>query len=368
MKILHVGASTSYQTVNGVNYVIWLIAKEQVKFGHEVSLLLDSKPEQKTRDFARTVGINLIPVSTSRWSYSKDEIRSHFRDSLPQIVHFHSIFVPAHASLAAYLSHLNIPYIVTPHAMSPKLLRRRFFRKLLYSLFIEKKRFSNAAAITAVSPAEERVIRDYVPNYKGLVTCIYNPVKIECKSLSRSSLGSPIKKLVYLGRFDVHHKGIDILVKIATLLPREIEFHIVGKSSSKNQRKIDQIKANLPENVIFHGPVYGPDKTELLATATMYIQASRWEVFGISIAESMCQGIPCAIADSIDLAEVFKEHELGLVFPLEDVQKAAELIEQSLSGDTKLQCWSQRAKWFAETEFSPKTIAQKYLSLYEKTL
>jgi glycosyltransferase involved in cell wall biosynthesis len=105
----------------------------------------------------------------------------------------------------------------------------------------------------------------------------------------------------------------------------------------------------------------------VLTNASLYIQTSRWEVFGISIAEAMYLGVPCAIADTLNLAQVFRQHDLGLVLPPDPKRAATDLLEV-LNHPARLYQWSERARTFAQVHFHPYTVASEYLNLYEEIL
>jgi glycosyltransferase involved in cell wall biosynthesis len=365
MKIWHVGALPSHEKVNGLNYTIWSVAQQQARLGHQVSLVLEKRPKPPTASFAEKAGIKLLEIPVKQWNYDKNLLDRLLKSDTPQIVHLHSNFVPEQASLATRLTRQKIPYIVTPNAMSPQALRRGWLKKMLYSLLIEKRRFSKAAAVTAVTPAEGKAIQNYIPKYRGMIPYIPNPVNFEDFSNVKWKENIDAKQLVYLGRFDVLHKGIDILVEIARWLPLSIEVHLYGTPDARTSGWMKRIQSNLPPNVYFHAPVFGAEKAKILAEASMYIQTSRWEVFGVSIAEAMYLGLPCAIAETLNIAELLQEHDLGLVLST-NVEEAAKVIVQALAQPDRLRDWSKKAQAFAKDHFQAQTVALQYLTLYEK--
>lgn len=367
MKIIHVGSSPSPQSVDGVNYTVWSVAEEQVRLGHTVRLLVDSPPDQQALDFCRGVGIDLIYASSNTWHYDDAIVSTILQESPPDLVHMHSVFLPKYATLAKRLKRRGIPYVITPNAMSPQLLRRNWLKKSIYSWLIEKPRFLNAAGIAVVTPREEETVRKFVPNYAGTIRWVPNPVDPKKLSTLAWKKSTGPKRLVYLGRFDVLHKGIDVLIEIARRLPPSVELHLYGTHDKKTARWLQKLQQNLPKNVVFHGPVFGKDKAKALAEASLYIQASRWEVFGISIAEAMYLGVPCAIANTLNLADLFEEHDLGVVFPPEP-EGAATRIMSALECPEQLCYWSNEARTFVKNHFLPREVAQGYLSLYQEVL
>lgn len=364
MKIWHVGASCSPQAVDGVNTTIWQVGKAQALLGHQVVLIVDTPPGSSDLTLAAQAGLELIYIPANAWRYDLKVLELLLRSNPPQVVHMHSIFIPKQAVLAKHLVENCIPYIITPNAMAPQLLQRGQLKKNLYSWFVEKPRFCAASAIAVVTPREEKAVRGFVPRYRGIIRWVPNPVDAHNLEGQIWKGDTAVKRLVYLGRFDVLHKGIDILVSIARLLP-EVEVHLYGTEDKKTKGWLERLKRSLPPNVHFHSPVFGAEKTQIMAGASVYIQTSRWEVFGVSIAEAMYIGVPCAIADTLNLAELFHQHDLGLVL-LPNPNEAAIRLLEVLNQPTQLQHWSELARAFAHAHFHPRTVALNYLMLYQE--
>lgn len=366
MKIWHFGTSACPQTVNGNDNTVWTIAKAQAMLGQEVSVIVDTPPEKDNYKIVEEMGLEMIYIPGNKYLYNTKTLKQLLYARSPELIHTHSVFIPKQASLARTLVKNNIPYIINSHGgVAPEVLQRGWIKKSLYSNILEKNRFYAAAGLIAVTPKEEEAISNFVPKYQGKMGWIFNPVEMEIdKIVSRKK--SATKKLVFLGRYDVLCKGIDILIGMASFLP-DIEFHLYGTEDQKTKKWLEKLQSNLPANVYFHKPVFGAEKTKVLAEATVYIQMSRWEAFGVSIAEAMCLGTPCAVANTLNIAPIFEQHDLGAVLPLEP-RSAALRLSEFLNQPQQLHDWSIRAKAFAESEFNLNTVGLKYIKFYEEVL
>lgn len=362
MRIWHIGASPSLKKVDGLSATVWIVAGEQALLGHQVALILNALPDEAALALATQTGLELIHVPVSNKRYDLKVLKPLMHSTPPEVVHMHSVFLPKQASLAIVLVRNRIPYIITPNGGVD--FRRGWLKKSLYSWLVEKSRFAAAAAITVVTPKEEKPVRALVPRYRGIVRWIPNPV--DACNLQSWKGDTEAKRLVFLGRFDVLHKGIDILVDIARLLP-DVEFHLYGTEDAKTKEWLEQLQRNLSPNVHFHSPVFGIEKAQVLAGASLYIQTSRWEGFPLSIAEAMYAGLPCAMAETLNFAEIFRQHDLGVVLP-PNPQKAAIRLLEVLNQPALLQNWSERARAFAQAHFPPRAVAKGYLNLYEQVL
>jgi glycosyltransferase involved in cell wall biosynthesis len=256
---------------------------------------------------------------------------------------------------------------VTPHGGLTRQNRQsKRLKKNLYVWLLERSRLRAASAITLVSPQEVEVVHDDVPDYRGIVRWVPNPV--EARNLEGWSWeeDTKAKRLVFLGRFHIVNKGLDILSDIASLMP-DTEFLLYGIADAKTQGELDRLRRRAPPNVHFHKPVFGIEKARALTNASLYIQTSRWEGFPLSVIEAMYLGVPCAIADTLFLAKLFRQEDLGLVFPPHPEQ-AATLLSDALSQPARLRHWSQHSREFARKTFDLHTVASKYLQLYEEVL
>ncbi|KAB8330894.1 glycosyltransferase family 4 protein [Scytonema tolypothrichoides VB-61278] len=361
MKILHVGSSSSPKAVDGVNATVWLVAKEQAFLGHQVTLMLDSPPDEAAKILADEAGFQLMHIPANTWRYDPNKLKSLLHTDTPSIVHMHSVYLPKQATLARKIVQNQIPYVITPHGGLDSL--RGKAKKFFYDLIAEKRRFSQASAITVVTPKEERTIRAFMPRYQGIIRWVASPFDTSKFSEQIWKGNIEAKRLVFLGRYDVLHKGIDILVEIARLLP-DIEFDLYGTEDSKTKKWLEKIRHNCPCNVHFNKPIFGAEKFQVLADASFYIQTSRWEGFPVSIAESMYMGLPCAVSDLPNFAELFHQNDLGLVLPANPT-KAAQLLTEAFAQPIQVQHWSKSAQTFAKDNFHPRKVALDYLKIYE---
>jgi glycosyltransferase involved in cell wall biosynthesis len=347
LNILHSGGSPRPHEVNGVTALVWALATGQAARGDKVALQLSGEPDAEAKAFASERGIEL----TARWP-----------DTKPDIVHCHSVFIPAQIGLCLMARRKRIPFVITPHGgLAREILNRGRLKKALYSTFIERPRFYGAAGIVGVAPRERDQIASFVPGYRGRVAVIPNVVEVARLSFKhwQRQEHRDRRKLVYLGRFDVDHKGIDLLAAVAAALT-ETDVHLYGLGSSK---AVADLQTRRPCNLHFHAPVYDEDKIKVLLDADMYVQMSRWEAFGISVAEAMSLGVPCAITETMNLAPIFTEQRLGLTIPLDPVIAAAK-IRAALCNTAALGSWSASARRYALHAFAPDTVVDAYARFY----
>jgi glycosyltransferase involved in cell wall biosynthesis len=311
MRIWHVGASARPKDVTGVNTTVWLVAQYQASLGHQISLLVEDPPDELGVEICRRSGIQIVHVPGSLFRYRSPQIESALESHRPDVVHMHSVYVAKQGTLARLLLRRGVPYVVTPHGgLAFDIMKRGWLKKTVYSHLVEKRRFRQADAITIVTPAEEPELRAFSPGLKDNVHWVGNPVDYRAMGTSQWTRDIGRRRLVYLGRFAVFVKGIDILAAMAALLP-DTEFQLYGVDDPRSRKELEALKSRAPANLHFNNPVFGQDKIDALCNASVYLHMARSEGFPISIAESMHLGIPCALSESIHLSSLFRRDVLS---------------------------------------------------------
>ena len=173
--------------------------------------------------------------------------------------------------------------------------------------------------------------------------------------------------LLYFGRLDVYHKGIDTLLEAIAIIARkrpQIELRIAGRGSS-----LDRITAminglGITENVRLLGAVSDAERNELLATAAVQLMPSRFEGFGLAAAEAMAAGVPLVAAAVGSLPEVVDAPRGGVLVPSGDPAALAREAERLLDDDAAREALSQSARESAR-RFTWDTVAQNHLLFIE---
>ena len=160
LRILHIGARPDFGRGTGVDVAAWPLLTAQVAEGADVTLLVLGDLEQDAYAEAARVGVTLAVVPPKRFETLSRQGLAALRRIQPDVVHLHSVFIPAHAQLARVLRHLRIPYVLSPHA-GLNLWRGRL-KKAVYGAVIEKPYFRRAAAIFVLTNREQQVVSNWL--------------------------------------------------------------------------------------------------------------------------------------------------------------------------------------------------------------
>jgi glycosyltransferase involved in cell wall biosynthesis len=134
-----------------------------------------------------------------------------------------------------------------------------------------------------------------------------------------------------------YRKGQDILLRaISSIirpgdLDRKISVLLVGNPDPPFQRKLSLLSKELKieKNLIWIS--YEPNIANLLQTANLYIQPSRWDPLPRALIEAMGMGV-CSIGSRVDgIPELIDHEKTGLLFKNESVEDLTYQIKKGLT-------------------------------------
>lgn len=199
------------------------------------------------------------------------------------------------------------------------------------------------------------LVQDYrFPEQATVV--VPNPVLLERFPVADKALGAPPTVLV-LGRIAVR-KGLEDVVAVArTLLARgaDVQLRVVGGPAlwSDYTKLMDDLPS---ENAVYAGRMPPSEIPAELARADMLLQVSRYEPFGLTVAEALAAGVPVVASSEVGAIEgvesfVVQEVASGDV---EGIATAiTKLIERIRADPTQMQA---RARGEAQRLFAPEVV------------
>ncbi len=124
---------------------------------------------------------------------------------------------------------------------------------------------------------------------------------------------------------NLERKGHRLFVEAAALVP-EARFVLVGRAADQ---AADLLRAQAPPNVELAGFLPDPELDDLLARAAAYVQPSRHEGFGLSVAEAMLAGCIPVVTPAGALPEVVGD--AGVVVEGHEVEAVAAGVRRALA-------------------------------------
>jgi len=215
--------------------------------------------------------------------------------------------------------------IFTPHFHGKG---HSFLRNLLHVpyKFWGKSIFTRADKIVCVSNYEKGLIVNNFKVDEEKIVVIPNGVNLEeFKGLER--IKKSFKTVLCVGRLE-KYKGIQYLIEVLRLLESDVVLEIVGKGPYKENLVKLAKKLNVLERVKFLQELPRSDLLQEYVDADVFVLLSKHEAYGLSVAEALCAGTPCIVANTSALTEwVDGENCFGIDHPI-DLNSLADLIRK----------------------------------------
>ena len=206
----------------------------------------------------------------------------------------HSAWALHNVRAAEVARRLGVPYLLEPRgAYDPHIVRRKRLLKAAWWHVWERALVTNAAAIHVFFEPERAHLEAL--GYHGDVVVAPNGI-VPPRDVTWD--GGSGGYVLWMGRFDPEHKGLDLLLGALALLPPgerpSLRLHgpdyRLGGGNEAVRRMVEQLA--IGDAVAIGEPVHGTAKWELLSRAIGFVYPSRWEAFGNSVAEAAALGVP----------------------------------------------------------------------------
>ena len=140
------------------------------------------------------------------------------------------------------------------------------------------------------------------------------------------------RMVLTVGKVDfpnLKRKGLQAFVEAAAFLP-DVQFVLVGEWADK---AIDHLRVIASANVLFTGQVTDEELLDYYRKASVYVQASLHEGFGLSVAEAMLAGCIPVVTQAGALPEVVGD--CGLYYVSNSLESLAKSVRSSLDSPMK---------------------------------
>lgn len=317
-------------------------------------------------------GINcqIVPLK-----YTLDEMPHPF--NRPDIVIFHEVYYPAFIRLGNDCRKYGIPYIIIPHGcLTKEALEIKKWKKRLGNELLFKKFVMGAEALQFLSPNEKRRTIFKKDGFIGLNG-------VDDRGEVHISNNKPYTVYTYIGRMDMHIKGLDLLVKAVAEIQKTLRenlccFKLYGPDCYDSKRKLTLISEELGvgDLIEINGPVEEEKKEEVLLNIDIFIQTSRSEALPMGLLEALSYGIPCLVSKGTGLAGLVSKYDAGWGENTEKlaqnkeneeakVKSLAELLVSSINDKTTYSQKSENAHRLIKEHFEIKKCSERLLSRYK---
>lgn len=242
--------------------------------------------------------------------------------------------------------------MMEPHAMLTSKWKKKIYTALFEGRYLRKVDF-----IRSVSDPEDQNLRIRFPR----VIRIFNGVPFENIEISKNDDSSVV--FLFLARLH-KKKGVIHLVEAwsNTMYSKKGAKLIIA---GPDEGELEKIQSLIHHNIEYVGPVFGPEKTELLKKAHYYVLPSYSEGFPSSVVEAMSYGVIPIISDGCNFPQIFEE-KLG--FKISTSHKSIEPVFEMLKNSAFDEQLSMRNREYVKQNLSEEVIGEQLFQLYRKLL
>lgn len=238
--------------------------------------------------------------------------------------------------------------------------------RTIHSTLNTNNEYHRFKALYAISDA----VRDFTAKQGFSAVTVANGINVSAICTSVGVKKNEGLKVIQVSRLNHQDKGQDILIKAFAVLREKgitgIELYFIGDGPSREYLLKLVQKYNLSSCVHFEGNKSREYIYQNLCNFDLFVQPSRNEGFGLTIAEAMAAKIPVLVSDVEGPMEVIKKGEYGYFFKTGDVQDCAEKIYYAITTDNKELV--EKAYEYISGTYDVKFTAKRYIDEYKKLL
>ena len=355
MKLLFI-LSIGLTTIGGTNNVLSIVSKKLEEENNEVKFLILNSQNEINKGYAEWVepfrsnrenvhlryfepepkgfelfrhGINVAMGMSIPKLYLiiRDFLRREFD---PDIIIINQQLYIRSIKEAAKSLNLNSK-IIAWHQNSLLLNWNSDFGSFVLSKIINSirpKQVTYADAHLAISTG----LRDQILRIDRLakVYTVFNPVIPYTGPLIPRSK-SPV--FIFVGRLDDKQKNISFMLEGFSKIRRDWKLIMVGKGSDEDKLKGLSKSLGISRNVEWRGFVNGDPYSVLSDGATALILTSRFEGFGMVLAEANQRGIPAISSDcQVGPSDIIIHGKNGYLFPEGDMNAFVQMLNDVIDG------------------------------------
>ena len=385
MKIVHIliGKPKPVTTI-GVKKSVYHIAENQTLIGEDVFVMgITRECNINGEVVCEKPRIEIFKQNNCRFIVDKFFL-NRLEEINPCVVNFHSAFIPEFCVIGKFLKKKGIPYVISPRGAYRQnaLMKNKLLKKIWLTLF-ENQLLANANLIhfltkTGLDEFDDLGFsidtkRECIPN--GIDKCReFDPWKEKGYITKFLELEYDSRVIVSIGRLDIYYKGLDLLIKGFSLLPKNVlqNTYLILFGPDTNGAKIQLMKiANefgIKDRLLMPGPVYGDDKFRIMAGADIFAVTSRSEGFPNALLEALSVGARCLVSNNIGIENELKSYHAGCLTSIDptDISTQIQYILENIKVNNFVTELSLNSKKLCNEKFIWRSVAGKLLASYRQ--
>lgn len=371
MKVVHIFWSFVY---GGIETMLVNIANEQVKLGAEVSIIIIN--DMISGELVKRFSPNVRFICLRRRLHTKGlgfmrMLNAKLNEIKPSIVHLHS---------SVLINYLDRPWnstacsVLTLHDMpSGSIGMPCRYGNMIGNLFFHHggntRGIDRIGHVFSISNAVAKALKD---GYGISSDVVLNGIQTNVFVHRAMKPASSPFKIVQVGRLEHDKKGNDLLLDAVRYLVQEqnkpilLTFIGEGKSMDFLKKQVDSY--HMEDVVTFLGSKSQEYISQHLCDYDLFVQPSRYEGFGLTVAEAIAAQLPVLVSKGQGPSEVTENDRFGWTFDNGNVSDLTSKIDYLIENYTKALEKVPSAFFHVTQLYDVSVTARTYLEYYEKIL
>jgi glycosyltransferase involved in cell wall biosynthesis len=336
---------------------MWQWATATQAAGIDVAVVYDADLQGDSP--LRSVAVPIVPLTHTGTGRLRVPRRLSAVLTKDDIVILHSTYIPSNVAAAWSARRHDVPYVVVPHGGYDARSRARRSRRKRLWLPVERAYLERALAVHVFFETEAPDAARIAGNARWIIA----PTGSDLPTASWD--GGTGGYLAWLGRYDIRHKGLDILIQAMARLSRRDRrlLRLHGRPSENTPQDVERLAVDggIADLVTVGGPVTGSEKADFLRRASAYVHPSRWESLSLALMEALNSGVPSVVSASCSVAPKLRAADAAVV-----VEATPDAIAQGIRAILcNPQHYSDRARQFVRTSLAWPAIIRDYVDQIE---
>lgn len=291
------------------------------------------------------------------------------------LIHIHGMYSYKIIMFSRLIKKINKPYVISTHGslMNGGIENKSKFKKKIVLKTVLSKYIKESSYIHIQSEIESVEAIKFGANRTKIIPNGVTIIDIDKEDKPLNQI-----RALYLGRLDIHMKGLDKLVLqikkyIKELDPYNFTLELVGPILTQEDKKFIEETIykdeELNQIIKISEPVFEKEKWNKFNNADIFILPSRSECgTPLVLLEAMMVGCPCLITEESYASEIINKSNCGWVTNLEDDNLAKSLISVCRTSNESLKQMGNRAKTYCRMNFSWDDITRCYIEMYNEII
>lgn len=360
MKVVHINWGLTY---GGIETMLVNIANAQAENGAEVHVCIINElyKDELIKSFREDVTLHFL----HRKFKSKGigfifKLNKLLMQLQPEAIHLHG------SRLYTFLWRKRLSRVasVTLHALPTGSIRRGGLAGRIFPFLFDSGNVYHMDNVPRVFAISEAVKDELWKNYGVKSTVVCNGILTRNFALRQARKPENPFRIVMVSRLEHDKKGQDLLIEAAAKLNGSVHVDLIGEGSSREYLE-NLVKELNAENVVsFLGVKPQPYIAEHLADYDLFVQPSRLEGFGLTVAEAMAAKVPVIVSKGQGPAEVTCGNLYGWTFENGNADDLAAKIKYIYDNYDEAMDKANSALNYVQTTYDVSVTAKKYLELY----